>query len=51
MDDILKEIVTDIDVPFCFHFPVSHEKENYALKIGVEYNLIVGTKKVTLKEL
>lgn len=51
MDDILKEVVTDIDVPVCFRFPVSHEKENYALKIGVEYNLIVGAKKVTLKEL
>jgi muramoyltetrapeptide carboxypeptidase len=51
MDEILKDIVADIDVPVCFHFPVSHNKENYALKVGVEYNLVVGTKKVTLNEL
>lgn len=50
-DEILKEISDDLDVPVCFNFPVSHGKENYALKIGVEYNLIVGEKKVTLKEL
>lgn len=51
IDEILKEITDGLDIPVCFHFPVSHEKENYALKVGVEYNLIVGAKKVTLKEL
>jgi muramoyltetrapeptide carboxypeptidase len=51
IDEILRDITAEIDVPVCFNFPVSHEKENYALKIGVEYNLIVGAKKVTLTEL
>lgn len=51
IDEILKEISDGLDIPVCFHFPVSHDKENYALKVGVEYNLIVGEKKVTLKEL
>ncbi len=51
IDEILAEAVKNIDVPICYNFPVSHNKENYALKVGVEYNLIVGAKKVTLKEL
>ncbi|RYY49750.1 MAG: LD-carboxypeptidase [Chitinophagaceae bacterium] len=51
IDDILAEAVKDLDIPVCYHFPASHDKENYALKIGVEYNLIVGNDKVTLKEL
>ena len=50
IDEILADAVAGLDVPVCFGFPVSHSKENYALKVGVEYNLIVGEKKVTLKE-
>ena len=50
-DEILAGAVKDLNIPVCFNFPVSHNKENYALKVGVEYNLIVGAKKVTLKEL
>ncbi|MFZ4769074.1 MAG: S66 peptidase family protein [Ferruginibacter sp.] len=51
MDEILQEISADLDIPVCFNFPVSHDTENVALKVGVTYNLIVGAKKVTLKEL
>jgi muramoyltetrapeptide carboxypeptidase len=51
IDDILYDISAELDIPVCFDFPVSHGKENYALKIGAEYNLLVGAKKVTLKEL
>ncbi|HSN60112.1 MAG TPA: hypothetical protein VLR49_04205, partial [Ferruginibacter sp.] len=51
MDQILQDITADLNIPVCFNFPVSHGKENVALKIGVSYNLIVGTKKVSLKEL
>ncbi|MBC7934321.1 MAG: LD-carboxypeptidase [Rhizobacter sp.] len=51
IDEILNEITEGLDIPVCFNFPVSHSKENYALKVGVEYNLIVGAKKVTLKEI
>jgi len=51
IDDILNDSITDLNIPVCFNFPVSHNKENYALKVGVEYNLIVGEKKVRLKEL
>jgi muramoyltetrapeptide carboxypeptidase len=51
IDDILTEISMDLNIPVCFHFPVSHEKENVALKIGVQYELQVGRKKVVLTEL
>ncbi|HSN60921.1 MAG TPA: LD-carboxypeptidase [Ferruginibacter sp.] len=51
MDEILQDISADLNIPVCFNFPVSHGKENVALKVGVSYNLIVGTKKVSLKEL
>ena len=48
--EIIHEIVEEYDYPVCFGFPVSHEKENYALKIGVGYKLKVGKNKVVLEE-
>jgi muramoyltetrapeptide carboxypeptidase len=50
MNEILAELAADLEVPVCFNFPISHGKENYALKIGVKYNLMVGKEKVELKE-
>ena len=51
VDEVLKEIASGYDFPVCFNFPVSHVKENVALKIGVEYHLKVTGKKVTLSEI
>ena len=48
--EIIRDVVTEYDYPVCFDFPVSHGKENYALKIGVGYKLKVGKNKVTLEE-
>ena len=48
--EILKEYTASYKYPVCFGFPVSHEKENYALKVGARYLLNVGADKVTLKE-
>jgi muramoyltetrapeptide carboxypeptidase len=48
--EIIRDAVAEYDYPVCFDFPVSHEKENYALKIGVGYKLKVGKNKVTLEE-
>jgi muramoyltetrapeptide carboxypeptidase len=48
--EIIHEIVKEYDYPVCFGFPVSHEKENYALKVGEGYKLKVGKSKVTLEE-
>jgi muramoyltetrapeptide carboxypeptidase len=48
--EIIRDAVAEYDYPVCFDFPVSHGKENYALKIGVGYKLKVGKNKVTLEE-
>lgn len=48
--EIIRDAVKEYDYPVCFGFPVSHEKENYALKVGVGYKLKVGKNKVMLEE-
>jgi muramoyltetrapeptide carboxypeptidase len=50
MDEVLHDIVKEYTYPVCFHFPVSHGTENYALKIGGTYQLNVGRTKVQLSE-
>ena len=42
-EEVIRDVVKDYDYPVCFNFPVSHDKENYALKIGVKYTLNVDT--------
>ena len=46
----IRDIVDEFDFPVCYGFPVSHEKENYALKTGCVYTLAIGNKKVQLSE-
>lgn len=48
---ILQYHVKDYDYPVCYDFPVSHEKENYAMKIGVRYSLAVSAASVKLTEI
>ncbi len=50
-DEVLKEITETFDFPVCFNFPVSHGKENVALKIGCLYHLKVTKGKTILKEI
>ena len=49
--EIIQEVVHEYDYPVCFGFPVSHDAENYAMKVGVEHRLTVSAGKVTLREL
>lgn len=49
--EIIKAAVADYGYPVCYDFPVSHDKENYALKHGANYALEVTPKKVSLSEL
>lgn len=49
--EILKDIVQEYNYPICFDFPVGHQKENYALKVGGNYQLNVNKNKVELSEL
>ena len=48
--EIIHDLVKDYDYPVCFGFPVSHGKENYALKVGVGYKLRVTKNRVFLEE-
>lgn len=48
--EIIWEQVKEYDYPVCFGFPVSHEKENLALKVGVGYKLRVTKSRVYLEE-
>ncbi len=48
--EAINEIVKVYDFPICFNFPVSHEKENYALKAGGTYTLKISSRSVKLYE-
>ena len=48
--EIIRDAVAEYNYPVCFDFPVSHDKQNYALKIGVGYKLKVGKNKAMLEE-
>lgn len=50
IDQVLQEISEELECPVCFNFPVSHAKENYALKVGIEYKLTVTNKETVLEE-
>lgn len=49
--EVIKEITAFYDYPVCFGFPVSHGKENYALKEGVTYTLKISKTKTQLLEM
>ena len=48
--EVIDDIVAEYAYPVCFDFPVSHGKDNYALKVGVPYQLKVTGRQVQLKE-
>jgi muramoyltetrapeptide carboxypeptidase len=48
---IIHDQVKDYNYPVCFDFPVSHDKNNYALKIGMKHLLQVTKTKINLKEI
>lgn len=50
IDQILADAVSEYDYPVCMHFPISHERENYAVKIGAMHELNIRAGKVTLKQ-
>jgi muramoyltetrapeptide carboxypeptidase len=51
IEEVIRDAVKEYNFPVCFGFPVSHTKENYALKIGVKYQLSVNDTEGVLKEL
>ena len=48
IQEIIYEHVKDFDYPVCFDFPISHGTENYAVRIGMESELIITDTIVTL---
>lgn len=48
--EIIQSAVAEYKYPVCYDFPVSHDKENYAIKHGLTYKLQVAAKKVSLQE-
>ena len=48
--EIIHDLVKEYTYPVCYGFPVSHEKENYALKVGGTYTLNVSRNMVKLRE-
>lgn len=50
VQEVIKDLVKDVKYPVCFEFPVGHQNENYALKVGGKYQLTVNDSKVELKE-
>lgn len=48
---IIREIVEKYNYPVCFGFPVGHQKENYALRIGEKYTLKIKSDQVSLESL
>jgi muramoyltetrapeptide carboxypeptidase len=49
--DLMQAVVAEYNYPVCYNFPVSHNRENYALKCGVNYSLSVDGNGATLAEL
>lgn len=49
--ETIQEHLKEYDYPICFDFPVSHDKANYALKVGVKHQLNVSSTRVSLREL
>ncbi|MGN6532614.1 MAG: S66 peptidase family protein, partial [Ginsengibacter sp.] len=49
-EEVIKDLVTEYPYPICFGFPVGHNKENYALKIGMKYQLTIENSFVEMKE-
>jgi muramoyltetrapeptide carboxypeptidase len=50
VDEIFNDLLKPYTYPVCYGFPVSHDRENMALKCGALFTLHVGHRVVRLKE-
>jgi len=48
--DIVQERMKPYGYPFCFDFPVGHQKSNFALRYGMPHRLTVAADKVALED-
>lgn len=50
LEEIVTEHTKEFHFPVCFDFPVGHQKNNFALKCGIEYTLQIDNNGTILKE-
>jgi muramoyltetrapeptide carboxypeptidase len=50
LEEIVLEKIKEYSYPVCFDFPVGHQKNNYALKCGVQHELNVTKEAASLSE-
>ena len=50
VEEIVLEKVKDYHYPVCFDFPVGHQRNNFALKCGVQHQLVVNGQESRLLE-
>ncbi len=50
IEEIVLEKTKEYNYPVCFDFPVGHQKNNFALKCGVEHEIIINSYKCLLNE-
>jgi muramoyltetrapeptide carboxypeptidase len=50
LEEIVLEKISGYKYPVCFDFPVGHQKNNFALKCGVQHQLEVTGEKSILQE-
>ena len=51
MEEIITEKISEYNYPVCFDFPVGHQKNNFALKCGVQHRLAVHLNECRLTEI
>lgn len=51
LEEIVLEKVAEYNYPVCFDFPVGHQKNNFALKCGVQHRLEVNDMNAALEEM
>ena len=51
LEEIVLEKVKEYNYPVCFDFPVGHQKNNFALKCGVQHRIEVSSIRVSFKEI
>ena len=49
--EIVSAKINEYNYPVCFDFPVGHQKNNFALKCGVQHRLLVASDKTRLVEI
>ena len=51
LEEVVLEKVAEYNYPVCFDFPVGHQKNNFALKCGINHKLDVNIPGPSLKEI